>query len=131
MLTKNWTWQAKQSIPPSTVTFYGDCVKMCQDFAPNNWLLHHDNAPYHSFIFHQGILTNTNLAIVPDPPYFSLYPRLRIKLKGRHFDTVEVMESESQAVLNTLTEHDFQDAFKKWQKRCERCIRAEEWLLRR
>jgi hypothetical protein len=35
-----------------------------------------------------------------------------------------VTESESQGVLNT-TEHDFQDAFKKWQKRWERCIRAE------
>jgi hypothetical protein len=29
------------------------------------------------------------------------------------------MELESQAVLNTLTEHDFQDAFKKWQKHRE------------
>jgi predicted helicase len=38
---------------------------------------------------------------------------LNIKLKGPHFDTIEVMEAESQAVLNTLTEHDFQDAFKK------------------
>jgi hypothetical protein len=28
-----------------------------------------------------------------------------------------MMEAESQAVLNTLTEHDFQDAFTKWQKR--------------
>jgi hypothetical protein len=28
-------------------------------------------------------------------------------------------------VLNYLTEHDFQDGFKKWQKRCERCIREE------
>jgi hypothetical protein len=37
---------------------------------------------------------------------------LNIKLKGRHFDTVEVMEAESQEVLNTLTEHGFQDAFK-------------------
>jgi hypothetical protein len=37
---------------------------------------------------------------------------LRIKLNGRHFDTIEVMEAESQAVLNTLIEHDFQDAFK-------------------
>jgi hypothetical protein len=36
-----------------------------------------------------------------------------------------VVEAESQAVLNTLTEHDFQDEFKKWQKRWERCIRAE------
>jgi hypothetical protein len=40
---------------------------------------------------------------------------LKIKSKGRHFDTVEVIETESQAMLNTLTEHDFQDAFKKWQ----------------
>jgi hypothetical protein len=41
---------------------------------------------------------------------------LKIKLKGRHFDTIEVIEADSQAVLNTLTEHDFQDAFKKCQK---------------
>jgi hypothetical protein len=33
--------------------------------------------------------------------------------------------AESQAVLNTLTEHDFQDAFKKLRKRWERCIRAD------
>jgi hypothetical protein len=38
---------------------------------------------------------------------------LKIKLKGRrHFDTTEVMEAESQAVLNSLTELGFQDAFK-------------------
>jgi hypothetical protein len=28
-------------------------------------------------------------------------------------------------VLNTLTEHNFQDAFKNWQKRRERHMRAE------
>jgi hypothetical protein len=38
---------------------------------------------------------------------------LKIKLKGRHFDTVEVIEAESQAVLITLKEHDCQDAFKR------------------
>jgi hypothetical protein len=36
-----------------------------------------------------------------------------------------VIEAESQEVLNTLTEHDFEDAFKKWQKRWEWCIHAE------
>jgi hypothetical protein len=41
---------------------------------------------------------------------------LKIKPKGRHFHPIEVIEAESQAVLNTLTEHDFQDAFKEWQK---------------
>jgi hypothetical protein len=41
---------------------------------------------------------------------------LKILLKGRHFDRIEVIEAESQTMLNTLTERDFQDAFKKWQK---------------
>jgi hypothetical protein len=50
---------------------------------------------------------------------------LKIKLSGPHFDTIEVIETELQAVLNTLTEHDFQGAFKKWQKCWEWCIYAE------
>jgi predicted helicase len=37
---------------------------------------------------------------------------LKIKLKGRHFETTEVIKAESQAMLNTLTEHGFQAAFK-------------------
>jgi hypothetical protein len=45
---------------------------------------------------------------------------LKIKLKGSNFDTVEVIKSELQAMLNTLTEHNFQDTFKKWQKLWER-----------
>jgi hypothetical protein len=57
------------------------------------------------------------MAVVPQPPYssdlapcdFSLFPRLKIKVKGRHFNTTEVIDAESQAVLNTLTQHDFQD----------------------
>jgi hypothetical protein len=36
-----------------------------------------------------------------------------------------VIEAESQVVLNTFTEHDFQDAFKKWQTGWERRICAE------
>jgi hypothetical protein len=45
-------------------------------------------------------------------PLYLLFLRLKIKMKDCHFDTTEVMEAESQAVLNTLTEHDFQDAVK-------------------
>jgi hypothetical protein len=44
--------------------------------------------------------------LVPHPPYFSLFPRTKIELKGRHFYTTEVIEGESQVVLNTLTEYD-------------------------
>jgi hypothetical protein len=56
------------------------------------------------------------MTVVPRPPSF-LFPRLKIKLEGRHFDTVEVIETESQAILSILPEHEFQDAIKKWQKR--------------
>jgi hypothetical protein len=50
---------------------------------------------------------------------------LNTKLKGRHFETAEVIEAEPQAALNTLTEHDVQNVSKKWQKRCERCKSSE------
>jgi hypothetical protein len=50
---------------------------------------------------------------------------LKIKLNDRHFDIIKVTEAESQAVLNTLREHDFQNAFKKWQMRWERCMGAK------
>jgi hypothetical protein len=48
LFTENSSWQSKQPIPHIDVTLYGDCVKMCEDFASNfgdqkNWLLHHDN----------------------------------------------------------------------------------------
>jgi hypothetical protein len=37
-----------------------------------------------------------------------------------------VIAAKSQAVLNTLKEHNFNDAFKQWKKRWEWCIHVEE-----
>jgi hypothetical protein len=48
-----------------------------------------------------------------------------MKLKVCHFDTIEVIKAELLVVLNTLAEHDFPDAFKKWQELWERLIHAE------
>jgi hypothetical protein len=53
------------------------------------------------------------MTVVPHLLYLFLFPRLKIKLKYPHFDTTEVIEAESQVVLNTFTEHYLQDAFKK------------------
>jgi hypothetical protein len=57
-----------------------------------------------------------------------LFPRLKIKLKDRHFDTIVEAEAELLGALNTLKEHNFQDAFIKRLKRLEGCIIAEEGL---
>jgi hypothetical protein len=74
-----------------------------------NWLLHHDNVPSHIFSFTSEFYTQNNTIVITHPPYISLFTRLKIKLKGRHFDIVKVIETESQAVLNTLVEHGFQN----------------------
>jgi hypothetical protein len=60
------------------------------------------------------------MTVVPHAPYspeltlceYSLFPRLKIRLKGCHFETIEVIEAGSQAALKTLTEDDFQDELK-------------------
>ena len=50
------------------------------------------------------------------PSDFFLFPNLKMKLKGRRIQTLEEIQAESQAVLNTLQENDFQECFKKWQR---------------
>ena len=68
--------------------------------------------------------------LLPYPPYspdlapsdFFLFPELKMKLKGRRFQTLEEIQAESEGVLmNTLREYDFQECFKNWQRRWGRC----------
>jgi hypothetical protein len=47
---------------------------------------------------------------------------MKLKLKGRRFDTIEDIQAESQKVLDTVTEKDFQEAFQKWRRRLDRCL---------
>ena len=47
-----------------------------------------------------------------------------MKLKGWRFQTEEI-QAELQAVLNTLRENDFQECFKNWQRRWDRCQASE------
>jgi hypothetical protein len=81
-----------------------------------NWLLHQDSAPSHTSSVTREFVTKSNITVVTFPLYFPLFPRLKIKLNERHFDTFEVIKAELQSVMNTLTEHDFQEAFSKRQQ---------------
>jgi hypothetical protein len=49
--------------------------------------------------FTKEFLAKNNMTVVPNPPYSSLFLRLKIKLKCRHFDKTEVVEAESQDAL--------------------------------
>jgi hypothetical protein len=53
---------------------------------------------------------NNNMVIIPHPPYlldlapcdFALFPKLKMKLKGRRFETASDIQRESQAVLDSI-----------------------------
>jgi hypothetical protein len=42
---------------------------------------------------------------------------MKLRLKGRRFDTIEEIQAESQEVLNTLTLENFQGCMESWKKR--------------
>jgi hypothetical protein len=85
----------------------------------HNWLLHWDNAPTHTSLKTTEFVTNNNTVIVPYPPYsqhvapchFTLFPKLKMKLKGRRFETVSDIQRESQVVLDSIEKNDFHGAF--------------------
>ena len=56
------------------------------------------------------------------PSEFFLFPKLR--MKGRRIETEEI-EAESQAVLNTIREYDFQECFEKGHRPWNRCEASE------
>uniref|UniRef100_A0A3Q1ERN1 Mos1 transposase HTH domain-containing protein n=1 Tax=Acanthochromis polyacanthus TaxID=80966 RepID=A0A3Q1ERN1_9TELE len=98
-----------------------------------NWVLHHDSTPAHRGLETQDLFANTNTIIIPHPPYspdlapcdFFLFPKMKLKLKCYHCETVEEIQNASQLVLDTLKQRDFQRAFQTWQERWERCIAAQ------
>jgi hypothetical protein len=49
---------------------------------------------------------------------------VKFNLKGRRFDTTEEIQAESQRVLDTVTEKDFQEEFQKLRRRWDRCLHA-------
>ena len=79
------------------------------------WLLHHDNAPSQTAVLTDQFLMKNKIAVIPYQPYspdlapcdFFLFPKMKLKLKGRRFDTIEDIQAEMQKVLDTLTEKNF------------------------
>ena len=103
--------------------------ELCRE---QTWLLHRDSAPSHTSVVTQQFLAKNKMAVIPHPPYspdlvscdFFLFPKMKLKLKGRRFYTIEEIQAESQRVLDTLAEKDFQEAFQKWRRWWDWCLHA-------
>jgi hypothetical protein len=48
-----------------------------------------------------------------------------MKLKGRRFETVSVIQRELQAVLDSIEENDFHGALEVWKKLQNHCVRFQ------
>jgi transposase len=97
-----------------------------------NWMLHDDNAPSHRAVIMREFLAHNSIITLPHPPYspdlapcdFILFPKMKLQLKGRRFDRLEEIQQESQNVLGTLREQDFQHVFQQWQRHWNQCVNA-------
>jgi len=62
------------------------------------------------------------MTTVPHPAYspdlapcdFYMFPKMKLRLKGRRFISIEEIQAELQQVLNMLTPADFSECFQKW-----------------
>ena len=100
-------------------------------FKSGQWHFHQDNAPVHNSILVTDYLTKMGIKTVRHPPYspdlalcdFCLFPKLKEKLKGCRYETIEEMKEAVTKVIDTITQEDLYGAFQKlleWYK----CIAA-------
>jgi histone-lysine N-methyltransferase SETMAR len=74
------------------------------------WFLHHDNAPVDASLLIRDVLANTNITVLPKPPYSPdlapagsfLFPELQYTLKGRQFQTIQEITENWQTELRAI-----------------------------
>jgi hypothetical protein len=119
--------------------FCDDCVKTCEDVAlnlgenrPGCFTMTTPRSRPTLSVLTQQFLTKYVMAVIPHPPYspdlapcdLFIFQKMKLKPKGRRFDTIEEIQAESQRVLDTVREKDFQEAFQKWRRQWYRCLHA-------
>ncbi|UYV65072.1 hypothetical protein LAZ67_3003045 [Cordylochernes scorpioides] len=100
-------------------------LKRPERWQNNDLILHVDNARPHTAHVVLQFLAKHSTIQIPHPPYspdlapndFFLYPELKMKLKGRKFDNVDMIQAESKATLRNLSKGDFISCFDNWKKR--------------
>ena len=51
-------------------------------------------------------------------------PKVKMTVKGKSFESIQDVEPARTAQLQTLTKDDFQNCFRKWQERWDKCARS-------
>jgi len=72
--------------------------------------LHHNNAPAHTALSAREFLATKQIAVLEHPAYsldlvlnyFFLFPKIKEILKGRHFDDIDNIRSNTMAALKAI-----------------------------
>jgi len=88
----------------------------------NSWALHYDNALAHASLVVQQFFALTNTTVFTHPPHsldlapcnFFLFLKMKLKLMGRCFDSVEEIQTKLQDMIETLMRNDFQWYCRSW-----------------
>ena len=100
-----------------------------------SWLLHHDNhAPTHNALGIWEFLAKNNIAVLEQPPYspdlapcdFFFFPKLKEIIKGTRFQDSEAIKTAVTKKLRSIPQESFQECVEAWQRKWEKCIRAQE-----
>jgi len=102
-------------------------------FANNSWILHQDNAPAHTAMSLREFLTTKQITVLEHPAYSPdlapndvfLFPKIKKILKGRHFDDIDYIGSNTTAALKAIPQNQFQNCFERWTRRLHRCIDSQ------
>ena len=86
----------------------------------------------------QQFLSNKNIMVCPHPPFspdwapcdFWLFPKVKMSMKGKRFESIQDIKAAKTAQLKTLTKEDFQNCFRKWQGRWDSVFEARGSILR-
>ena len=78
-----------------------------------------DNAPCHASLLVRQFLSNKNIMVCSHPPYayspdlapydFWLFPKVKMTMKCKRFESIQDIEAATTAQLKTLTKEDFQN----------------------
>ena len=101
-------------------------------FKSGLWHFHQDNAPIYNsslvtdYLGKMGIKTARHPPNSPDlaPCDFRLFTKLKEKLRGCRYETIEEMKEAVTKVIYMLTQEDIHGAFQKLLERYNKCIAA-------
>ena len=98
-----------------------------------SWLLYHDIVPAHSALEIREFLAKNNTAVLEQPLYFPdlapcdffLFPKLKEVIKSTRFQDSEAIKTAVTREFRAIPEESYQECVEAWERRLEKCIRAQ------